>query len=112
MPNIGTHGKNKNFNAAFTVPSGQTLVGYLKDTYAGAKYNALDIDVIVPAAKKAAVKAALLASSPRYTLLPGNSMPFSGGVCFRGFRIRWRNNSQTAAQITTLLAAVNTAITT
>lgn len=114
MPAIGAHGGNRNFNAVFTVPASQTLVGYLRDTLTGAKYSALDIKATIPAAKVTAVKAALAASSSLYTLLPGNSMPFAlgGGKNYKGYRIRWRKGSKTAAEITSLLAAVETAITT
>lgn len=112
MPTLGTAGKNRNFTAAFTVPSGQTLHGYLVDTTnaASPKYSALEVAVFVPAAKAAAVKAALVASSPLYRLLPRKQSGYTGATDFSGFRIRWRNGSKTAAQITTLLAAVNTAL--
>jgi hypothetical protein len=112
MPTLGTAGKNRNFTAAFTVPSGQTLHGYVPDNYSAAtpKYSALDVAVFVPSAKAAGVKAALAASSALYSLIPRKQAGYAGATDFSGFRIRWRNGSKTAAQITTLLAAVNTAL--
>ena len=97
---------------AITVPGTQKLVSAPANHRAGVvHYEAVDVRRAIPDAKRTAVKAVLDAN--------GNTSQWgidSGGFTAphrdgRGFRIRFKN-MKTEAQVSTFLAAVETAITT
>src|SRR5262245_46940936 len=117
-------GGNDNFHPAFTVPAAQKLDGYTLDTTTATKrYLTLDIRRLIPAAKLQAVITAVTGAGfrpPQFSYgmfpVPANG-PFTAAS---GFRLDFRRSGlpattgtpRTDAQVTTLLAAIETAITT
>src|SRR5262245_25460684 len=120
-------GGNNNFAPGFTVPALMTLDGYTLMTFDGTtRYITLDIRRAIPKTKFAAVRAALSDSGKNRVpdFLIGHDP--NGAVAAKGVRPDFRNaglpsagaagttgaSSRTAAEVTTLLAAIETAITT
>lgn len=122
MATIGTAGANKNFAPAFTVPATMTLTGYAAGGPGAVRwYRSVDVRCIVPAAKIAAVKAAMIANGcSRHVALRGLAWPWtpSPGSGWKGITFMLNAPTATnvtpwtAAMVTALLAAVDTAITT
>lgn len=117
---LGSAGRNGNFTAAFTVPSGWTLDGYAVGGPGQTKlYRSLDFKRLIPAAKVAAVRTAIAGQGvPKYVLTGGRAWPWSpNGQDFsriRFFLAAPNRGTKTwdAAAVTALLAAVDLAITT
>lgn len=120
MATYGNTGGNKNFNPAFTVPGTFTLDGYTVGGPGAVKwYRTVDIRTPIPAAKVAALRAAMTAQGvTSYKLLPGGPYPWIGNPKqYKGFRLFFSSPDRgggapqvTAAQVTTVLAALETAI--
>lgn len=121
MAYFGTGGGNKNFQPAFTVPAAMKCDGYALNTFGQVKrYTSVDIRRAIPRTKFTAVRNAIKTNGTRVPPLLLGHNP-QGTVAAKGFRLDFRKlgippnaspSSRTAAEVSALLAAIETAITT
>lgn len=118
MPPLGTTGKNHNFAPDFTVPGAMTLDGYAVGQDGATKlYRSIDIRRVILKSKLAAVKTAADALGARIAFLYGG-WPQDATAGASGFRLHLSHPARgasppwVAANVTILLANIETAVTT
>jgi hypothetical protein len=117
----GTSGGNKNFAPAFTVPAAMKCDGYALNTFGQVKrYTSVDIRRAIPRTKFTAVRNAIALNGTRVPPLLLGHTPGAPAAA-KGFRLDFRRlgippnagaSSRTAAEVSALLSAIETAITT